>query len=65
MIIDGDCHISSRKFDSLAITGPELVAQLDRAGVDRALVWLKPPYNKDIDPETRRFALPCARFLTG
>jgi predicted TIM-barrel fold metal-dependent hydrolase len=26
---------------------------MDRAGVDQALVWLKPPYNKDIDPENR------------
>lgn len=53
MIIDADCHISSRKFDGLAQTASELVAQLDREGVDRALVWLKPPYNKDIDPENR------------
>ena len=53
MIIDADCHLSSQKFDGLAMTAPELVEQLDRAGVDRALVWLKPPYNKDIDPENR------------
>ena len=53
MIIDADCHLSSTKWDGLAITAPELVAQMDRAGVDKALVWLKPPYNKDIDPENR------------
>jgi predicted TIM-barrel fold metal-dependent hydrolase len=53
MIIDADCHISSHKFDGLAITADELVAQMDRAGVDKALVWLKPPYNKDIVPENR------------
>lgn len=53
MIIDADCHISSHKFDGLAITADELVDQMDRAGVARALVWLKPPYNKDIDPENR------------
>jgi uncharacterized protein len=53
MIIDADCHLSSVKWDGLAITAPELVAQMDRAGVDKALVWLKPPYNKDIDPENR------------
>jgi len=51
MIIDADCHISSHKWDALAMTAPELVAEMDRAGVDRALVWLKPPYNKDIEPE--------------
>ncbi len=51
MIIDADCHISSRKWDSVAITAPELIEQMDRAGVDKALVWIKPPYNKDITPE--------------
>ena len=53
MIIDADCHISSRKFDALAITAAELIAQMDRAGVDKALVWLKPPYDKEIAPENR------------
>lgn len=53
MIIDADCHLSSQKLDALAITAPELMDQMDRCGVDRALVWLKPPYNKDIDPENR------------
>jgi predicted TIM-barrel fold metal-dependent hydrolase len=52
-IIDADCHISSHKFDGVAITASELIAQMDRAGVDKALVWLKPPYNKDIEPENR------------
>lgn len=53
MIIDTDCHISSHKFDALAITADELITHMDRAGVDRAVVWLKPPYNKDIVPENR------------
>jgi predicted TIM-barrel fold metal-dependent hydrolase len=53
VIIDADCHLSSQKFDPLAMTAPELIEQLDRSGVDRALVWLRPPYNKDIDPENR------------
>lgn len=26
---------------------------MDKAGVDRSLVWLRPPYNKDIGPENR------------
>jgi len=51
MIIDADCHISSRKFDEIAITVDELVEQMDRNGVDKAVVWLKPPYDKNIDPE--------------
>jgi hypothetical protein len=31
MIIDADCHISSRKFDALALTAGELIEQMDRA----------------------------------
>ena len=53
MIIDADCHISSQRFDSIAITASDLVEQMDRAGVDKALVWLKPPYTKNIDPENK------------
>ena len=53
MIIDADCHISSHKFDEIAITGDELVAQMDRNEVDKAVVWLKPPYDKNINPENR------------
>lgn len=67
MIVDADCHISSHKFDGLAVTAPELLADMDRAGVDQAVIWLKPPYHKDIDPENRAIyeaakAYP-ARFL--
>ena len=51
MIIDADCHISSHKCDGLAITAGELIHEMDRAGVDKGLIWLKPPYNKDIGPE--------------
>ena len=53
MVIDADCHISSQKFDSLDVTADELIEQMDRSGVDKALVWLKPPYNRDIAPENR------------
>lgn len=53
MIVDADCHISSRRFDDLALTADDLLAAMDQAGVDKALVWLKPPYDKDIGPENR------------
>ena len=53
MIIDADCHISSAHHDSLAITADELITQMDRAGVDKAIVWLKPRYDKQIEPENR------------
>lgn len=64
MIIDADCHISSYKFDGLAITDAELVGQMDRAGVDKALVWLKPPYDKNIEPENRAIYAASQRFPT-
>ena len=53
MIIDADCHISSQKWDNLAITAGELAAGMDRAGVDQALIWLKPPYDKNYPPENQ------------
>jgi predicted TIM-barrel fold metal-dependent hydrolase len=53
MIIDADCHISSQRFDGLALTAPDLLHAMDRAGVDQALVWLKPPYDRNVTPENR------------
>jgi uncharacterized protein len=53
MIIDADCHLASRKWEGYELSAPELITEMDRAGVDKALVWLKPPYNKDIAPENR------------
>ena len=53
MIIDADCHISSARHDELAITGSELIDRMDVAGVDKAIVWLKPRYDKQIEPENR------------
>jgi predicted TIM-barrel fold metal-dependent hydrolase len=52
-VIDADCHISSGKHDGLAITADDLLARMERASVDQALIWLKPPYNKDIAPENK------------
>lgn len=52
-IIDADCHISSAKHDGIAITVSDLLARMERAQVEKALIWLKPPYNKDIEPENR------------
>ena len=53
MIIDADCHISSSRFDPLAITADDLVERMDAAGVDKALVWLKPRYDKVIETENQ------------
>ncbi|WP_164730491.1 amidohydrolase family protein [Pelagibacterium montanilacus] len=53
LIVDADCHISSSRFDGLALTASDLIGHMDQAGVDKALIWLKPPYDKNIDPENR------------
>lgn len=53
LIVDADCHISSSRFDGLAMTADDLLREMDRAGVDKSLIWLKPPYDKDIGPENR------------
>lgn len=62
IIVDADCHISSNKFDGLAMTAEELIEVMDEAGVDKSLVWLKPPYDKNIDPENHAVFKGVARF---
>ena len=49
MILDADTHISPTAEDSMAITSDELVRRMDRAGVDKALAWLRPPYLREIE----------------
>lgn len=61
MIIDADCHISSKKFDPSILTAPDLIAEMDRCGVDKALVWLR-PYVNDYDEENRAVYQETLRF---
>ena len=49
MILDADTHISPTGEDAMAITYDELLRRMDRAGVDKALVWLRPPYLRQLD----------------
>jgi predicted TIM-barrel fold metal-dependent hydrolase len=46
MIIDADCHITPC---AEGITFEELLRRMDRAGVDKAVTWLRPPYGREID----------------
>jgi len=48
MIVDADCHISPLR-EGGNITVEELLRRMDRSGVDKALVWLTPPYGREID----------------
>jgi predicted TIM-barrel fold metal-dependent hydrolase len=49
LIIDADTHISPTGEDASAITIDELLCRMDRAGVTKALTWLRPPYMREID----------------
>ena len=49
MIIDADVHISPTAEGGNSIGIDELLRRMDRAGVDKALTWLQPPYMREID----------------
>jgi predicted TIM-barrel fold metal-dependent hydrolase len=49
MIIDADTHVSPTGEDGFALEIDDLIGRMDRAGVDKALTWLRPPYMRDID----------------
>jgi uncharacterized protein len=48
MIIDADVHISPFTASPYDITTDELLRRMDRARVERALTWLRPPYHRDV-----------------
>ncbi len=50
MIIDADCHISPTPEGGNSIRVEELIGRMDRAGVERAVTWLQPPYMRDVAP---------------
>jgi len=53
MIIDADCHVSSGHISSVAITADELVQQMDQFEIDKSLVWIAPPYSRQLEVENR------------
>lgn len=64
MIIDADTHISPTGEDRFAITAAELIRRMDRAGVDKALAWLRPPYRREID-ESNAYVYQATRQYPG
>jgi predicted TIM-barrel fold metal-dependent hydrolase len=48
MLIDADCHISPLSGNNL-ISAETLLKMMDKASVDKALIWLAPPYTKEIN----------------
>ncbi len=53
MIIDADTHISPHDEGPMTITIDELLRRMDRSGVDKAIVWLKPPYMREVAASNR------------
>lgn len=53
MIIDADTHISPHNEGTSTITTDELLRRMDRSGVEKAVVWLKPPYMREVAPSNR------------
>lgn len=49
MIVDADTHISPTPEGGNSIGYEELLRRMDRAGVDKALAWLQPPYMRCTD----------------
>jgi predicted TIM-barrel fold metal-dependent hydrolase len=43
-ILDADCHISPTPESGNSIGYEELLRRMDKAGVEKALTWLQPPY---------------------
>jgi predicted TIM-barrel fold metal-dependent hydrolase len=48
MIIDADCHVLPTSEGDNSITIDELLRRMDKAGVDKALTWLQPPYRREL-----------------
>ncbi len=49
MIVDADVHVSPTFEGGSSITAEELLKRMDRAGVDKAVTWLQPPYTREVD----------------
>ena len=47
-IIDADTHISPLN-EAVSFRVEKLIAEMDRTGAAKAVVWLQPPYMRDID----------------
>lgn len=48
MFIDADVHISPYPRDG-GITPEQVIRAMDRAGIDKAVCWLQPPYMRTLD----------------
>ena len=58
MIVDADAHVTLTEAGGNNVGN--LLHQMDRAGIDRAMIWLQPPYMRDIG-QANRYVYECAR----
>jgi len=49
IIIDADTHISPTPEGKNSILAEELIRRMDRAGVNKTVTWIQPPYEKKLD----------------
>ena len=49
-IIDADTHASPNMETPFSVTCDRLVDDMDKAGVSSSIVWLQPPYMREVDP---------------
>ncbi len=52
-IIDADTHISPTAEDAFAITYSDLLKRMDKNEVTQSLVWLRPPYMREISSSNK------------
>ena len=60
MIVDADTHLSTTEKN--AQTADSLIRSMDRAGIDKSLVWIQPPYMRDIETANRYVYESACRF---
>ena len=65
MIIDADVHISPTFEGGNSITVEELLKIMDRAGVEKAVTWLQPPYKREIDDANEYIFEAAKKWLKG
>ena len=61
-IFDADTHLSLT--EEPALTAEQLIESMDNAGIDMSLVWLQPPYMRDIEAANRYVYESAMRYPT-
>lgn len=55
MIIDADVHISPTPQGGNSISAEVLIDRMDEAAIDKAIVWVQPPYVRDWLEDSQRY----------